>query len=141
MIQMKKLSILITLCFWAIIGCSQNTYLHTYHPNFDFEDVNTEGLLKCKNGDQIFTSTFEDTIGSQNKYILIVTRIDSTGNIVWNAALQEQYYAAQKIFEDLEGNLYFFTNNYIYACLVKISATGQVIWSKHYGEYSGFLMR
>ncbi len=135
---MKKLSILITLCFWAIIGCSQNTYLHTYHAKTDLEYVGAGGFFKCKNGDQIFTSIYEDTISSQNRNILIVTRIDSTGAIVWNASLQEQYYAAQKIFEDLEGNLYFFTANYIYACVVKISAMGQVIWSKHYGEYSGF---
>jgi hypothetical protein len=138
MIQMKKLPILITLCFWAIMGYSQNTYLHTYHPEPDLEFGYAGEILKCKNGDQIFTSIYDDTIGSQNKNILIVTRIDSTGNIVWNAALQEQYDNPAKIFEDLGGNLYFFINNYIYACVVKISATGQVIWSKHFSENSGF---
>ena len=135
---MKKISKLITLCFWSIMAQSQSIYLHTYHPNTDFGNVDTRGLLKCKNGDQIFTSIYEDIISSQNKHILGVTRIDSTGDIVWNASLQEQYNGAEKIFEDSEGNSYVFTNNFIYACVVKISATGQVIWSKHYGENSGF---
>lgn len=121
------------------MGYSQSTYLNTYHPEPDFELGSNGVILKCKNGDQIFSNILEVPSISQNQYMLTISRVDSKGNIVWNAALQEQYYTAEKIFEDLDGNFYLFTDNYIHACLVKISATGQVVWSKHYGDSSGFI--
>jgi len=135
---MKKIPILILLCLLGNLAQSQNTYLNTYHAQPDFYLHSDGGLLKCKNGDQIITNTYEDTIGSQNRDILIATRIDSSGNIVWNAALEEQYYYPGKIFEDLEGNIYVFGTNKLKSNLVKISATGQVVWSKHYGTMSTF---